>query len=161
MNTIQELDKECLEDNIEKLIVLTNKKAQLESEIDSVKSAISNYAKENGQLYSDSSYTVSLVYTPKLLWKSPVIQNCDLHISDYDKQIKELEKKSKEFKDKKNKELEALKTQMKEECEAQNKSISEMWDKFSFVELKEDSYHIRIDKTSKKTDHDRTWIYKK
>ena len=161
MNTLQELDKECLEQHIESLIVLINQKTELESKIDSVKDAISNYAKENGQLYSDSSYTVSLVYTPKLIWKNPVIQNCDLHISDISKQIKDLEKKQKEFKDKKDKELEALKTQMKEECEAQNKSISEMWDKFSFVELKEDSYHIRIDKTSKKTDHDRTWIYKK
>lgn len=161
LTPLQRLDKDCLDSHIENLIVLTNKLEQLEGKIAAEKSAISNYATENGTIYSDSSFTVSLVFTPTVKWLDEEIMNCDTHISDFEEQIKAIQKKQNIFKEKRTKRIKELQSEIKDECLIQEKSISEIWSEFEFLEIEKESYHIRVDKTTKKTDHERSWIFKK
>lgn len=161
LTPIQKLDKDCLDTHIEKLIILTTKLEQLEGKIAAEKESIAEYAKENGILHSDSKHTISLVFTPTVKWLDEEVLNCDTHIADFEEQIKAIQKKQNEFKKRRTKRIKELQSEIKDECLIQKKGISEIWKDFDFLEIEKESYHIRIDKTNKKTGHDRTWIYKK
>lgn len=168
MTTIQELDKDCLEQHIEQLIVLTNEKKQIDSKIDTQKSAIENYAQENGVLYSDSSHSVSLVYAPKVEWKDEFITNCDSRIAEYDERIKELQKDQNIYKEQRKTRIAELQKEAKEVCLSEGKGINQIRQMFPFIKSLKDAFQVRIQKskTNKETsnhesEYERSWIYKK
>lgn len=168
MTTIQELDKDCLEQHIEQLIVLTNEKKQIDSKIDTQKSAIENYATENGVIYSDSSHSVSLVYAPKVEWKDEFVQSCDKSIAEYDERIKELQKDQNIYKEQRKTRIAELQKEVKGKCIAEEKGVNQIWQAFSFIKLLEDRFQVRIQKSkinketsNHESEYERSWIYKK
>lgn len=168
LNPIQKLDKDCLDSHIEELIVLTNKANELEAKIAYQKEAIQEYASENGVLYSDSSHSVSLVYSPKVVYRDAEIRNCDLHIEDYEKQIKALKEKQDAFKEQRKERINVIQSLAKKECEEQGKGINEVWKDVNYIYSLKDSFQVRISKSkiNKETNQhesefERSWIYKK
>ena len=167
MNALQELDKECLEQNIEQLIVLTNESKQLESKIEYVKKAIQEYATENGVIYSDSSHSVSLVYTPVVEWDDEQIENCDLHIAQFEEQIKAIKSKQEVFKEMRKARITELQKYAKEKCIFFEGGINQFWEQFGFIKSLKDAFQVRISKSKvskegkQESDFERSWIYKK
>lgn len=168
MTPIQELDKECLENAIENLIVFTNEVKQLEDKIGYQKSAIEEYAQENGVLYADSSHSVSLVYTPKVEWNDEEISEYDLEIQDVEQQIETFKYKQKQIKEKRKARITELQSRIKEYCLDSEKGVNTVWEEFSFVKSLKDAFQVRISKSkisketgSHESDFERSWIYKK
>lgn len=168
MNALQELDKDCLDQNIEQLIVLTNESKQLESKIEYVKEAIKEYATENGVIYSDSSHSVSLVYTPVVEWDDEQIENCELHISQFEEQIKAIKAKQDAFKEMRKARISELQSEIKANCIKENVGINQIHSEFTCIKSFKDAFQVRIAKSkiSQKTqkhesDFERSWIYKK
>lgn len=168
MNAIQELDKECLEQHIDSLISLIDTSKKLEENIKYVKESIQNYATENGVIYSDSSHSVSLVYSPKVEWDDEEIEECDLEIKDYEQQIKNLKYKQDQVKEKRKALISELQKEVKAKCLEEEKGINQIWGQFPFIKSLKDAFQVRISKSkiSKETgnhesDFERSWIYKK
>ena len=168
MTQIQELDKECLEQHIEQLIVLTNELKQIESKIAYQKDAIAEYAAGNGVIYSDSSHSVSLVYTPKVEWQDEEIESCQTHIDDCERQIKNIKYKQQVFKDRQKARVIELQREAKDECLIQDKGINQIWKEFGFIKSLEGGFQVRIAKSKinketgeQESGFERAWIYKK
>jgi hypothetical protein len=167
LTPIQKLDKDCLDSHIENLIVLTNKLEQLESKIAAEKSAIEQYASENGILYADSSHSVSLVYTPSVEWEDEQIENCDTHIAQFEEQIKAIKAKQEIFKEMRKARITELQNDIKNECLIENKGVNQIWKEFGFIKALKDGFQIRLSKSKvtkdgiQKGDFERSWIYKK
>lgn len=165
--TIQQLDKECQDQHIENLIVLENQKKQIEAKIAAQKSAIENYASENGVLYSDSSHSVSLVYTPKVEWQDEFVQSCDKSIAEYDERIKELQKDQNIYKEQRKTRIAELQKEAKEVCLSEGKGINQIWQIFPFIKSLKDAFQVRIQKSkpnketgNHESEYERSWIYK-
>ena len=168
MTPIQELDKECLENAIENLIIYTNEVKQLEERISYKKSAITQYATENGVIYSDSSHSVSLVYCPNVEWQDEELDELELEIQDYEQQIEALKYKQQQVKDKKKARITELQSEIKTYCIAQDKGVNEVWSEFACIKSLEDKFQVRISKSKvnketgkQESDFERSWIYKK
>jgi len=168
LTPIQQLDKECLESHIESLIVLNNEAKEIESKISYQKEAIQEYAIENGILYSDSSHSVSLVYTPSVEWNDEQIENCDTHIAQFEDQIKAIKVKQEAFKEMRKARITELQNDVKNECLIEGKGINQIWKDFGFIKSLKDAFQVRISKSKisketgiQKSDFERSWIYKK
>ena len=168
LTPLQELNKECLESHIETLITLTSKSKEIEGKISYQKSAIENYATENGVIYSDSSHSVSLVYCPNVEWQDEEIDELELEIQDFEQQIEALKYKQQQVKDKKKARISELQSEIKTYCITQDKGVNEVWSEFVCIKSLEDKFQVRISKSkvNKETgkhesDFERSWIYKK
>jgi len=168
MTPLQEIDKECLENAIENLIIYTNEVKQLEERISYKKSAIIQHAQENGQLYSDSSHSVSLVYTPNVEWQDEEIESCDLHIKDFEQQIEVLKHKQQKVKEMRKARISELQEEAKSKCVFVERGINQIWQSFDFIKSLEDKFQVCISKSKvnketgkQESDFERSWIYKK
>ena len=161
MNTIEKLDKDCLDAHIKELIRLTEQEEILKQKINFQKENIKIYAKENGILHSDSKYTVSLVFTPKIVWNDPELDDLEKTIEEYGQEINHIAEEQKVYKDAKVKILERYKNNIKKYCEENNKSVTQVYRQFDFISSLEENYHIRIEDTSKVKESKKTWIFKK